>query len=75
MQEAHDLALVSQAATLESRVPFVHFFDGFRTSHEIARIDWLEDDDLGRVGGTAALANVNTPEEWAAFQASGEVAR
>ena len=46
VQEAHDLALVSQAATLESRVPFVHFFDGFRTSHEIARIDWLEDDDL-----------------------------
>ena len=35
MQEAHDLALVAQAATLRSRVPFVHFFDGFRTSHEL----------------------------------------
>src|SRR6478672_9190411 len=37
-QEAHDLALVAQAATLASRVPFVHFFDGFRTSHETAKI-------------------------------------
>ena len=46
MQEAHDLALVSHAATLESRVPFLHFFDGFRTSHEINRIDLLGDDDL-----------------------------
>ncbi|USE35790.1 hypothetical protein MJO57_27615 [Endozoicomonas sp. SCSIO W0465] len=35
VQEAHDLALIAQAATLESRVPFMHFFDGFRTSHEI----------------------------------------
>ena len=46
VQEAHDLALVSHAATLESRVPFLHFFDGFRTSHEINRIDLLGDDDL-----------------------------
>src|SRR5579862_4309569 len=38
VQEAHDLALVAQAATLESRVPFLHFFDGFRTSHEVAKI-------------------------------------
>ena len=35
VQEAHDAALIAQAATLRSRVPFVHFFDGFRTSHEI----------------------------------------
>ena len=46
VQEAHDFALVSQAATLESRVPFLHFFDGFRTSHEVAKIDELSDDDL-----------------------------
>ena len=46
VQEAHDFALVSQAATLESRVPFVHFFDGFRTSHEVAKIHALNDDDL-----------------------------
>jgi pyruvate-ferredoxin/flavodoxin oxidoreductase len=46
VQEAHDLALVAQAATLASRVPFVHFFDGFRTSHELNTIDVLSDDDL-----------------------------
>src|SRR5436190_20853302 len=46
VQEAHDLALVAQAATLATRVPFVHFFDGFRTSHELNTIDMLTDDDL-----------------------------
>jgi pyruvate-ferredoxin/flavodoxin oxidoreductase len=46
VQEAHDLALVAQAATLSTRVPFVHFFDGFRTSHELNTIDLLADDDL-----------------------------
>jgi pyruvate-ferredoxin/flavodoxin oxidoreductase len=46
VQEAHDLALVAQAATLTTRVPFVHFFDGFRTSHELNTIDTLSDDDL-----------------------------
>src|SRR5262249_38676153 len=44
--EAHDLALVAQAATLRTRVPFVHFFDGFRTSHELNTIELLTDDDL-----------------------------
>lgn len=39
VQEAHDFALISQAATLDSRIPFVHFFDGFRTSHEISKIE------------------------------------
>ena len=46
VQEAHDLALIAQAATLRSRVPFLHFFDGFRTSHEVAKIEELTDDDL-----------------------------
>ena len=46
VQEAHDLALVAQAATLRTRVPFVHFFDGFRTSHELNTLERLEDDDL-----------------------------
>ncbi|HXH96684.1 MAG TPA: pyruvate:ferredoxin (flavodoxin) oxidoreductase, partial [Gaiellaceae bacterium] len=46
VQEAHDLALVAQAATLETRVPFVHFFDGFRTSHELNTIELLSEDDL-----------------------------
>ncbi len=42
VQEAHDLALIAHAATLESRIPFVHFFDGFRTSHEVGKIDMLD---------------------------------
>ena len=46
VQEAHDLALVAHAATLRTRVPFLHFFDGFRTSHELSTIDLLADDDL-----------------------------
>jgi pyruvate-ferredoxin/flavodoxin oxidoreductase len=46
VQEAHDLALVAQAATLRTRVPFVHFFDGFRTSHELNTMESLSDDDL-----------------------------
>src|SRR5499433_2472282 len=46
VQEAHDLAAVAHVATLESRIPFLHFFDGFRTSHEVAKIEELSDDDL-----------------------------
>ena len=46
VQEAHDFALIAQAATLESRVPFVHFFDGFRTSHEINKLEILSDETL-----------------------------
>ena len=46
VQQAHDLTLVAQAATLEARVPFLHFFDGFRTSHELSRVTLLSDDDL-----------------------------
>ncbi len=46
VQEAHDFALIAQAASLRSRVPFIHFFDGFRTSHEIQKIELLEESDL-----------------------------
>src|SRR5262247_149495 len=46
VQEAQDFAAIAQAATLESRIPFLHFFDGFRTSHELAKIEELTDDDL-----------------------------
>jgi pyruvate-ferredoxin/flavodoxin oxidoreductase len=46
VQEAHDLALVAHAASLRSRVPFLHFFDGFRTSHEIDKVAVLSADDL-----------------------------
>ncbi len=46
VQEAHDFALIASAATLEARIPFLHFFDGFRTSHEVNKIELLEDDVL-----------------------------
>jgi pyruvate-ferredoxin/flavodoxin oxidoreductase len=46
VQEAQDLAAIAHAATLESRVPFLHFFDGFRTSHELQKIAALDDDTL-----------------------------
>jgi len=46
VQEAHDLALVAHSATLALRIPFLHFFDGFRTSHEVSKIALLADDDL-----------------------------
>jgi pyruvate-ferredoxin/flavodoxin oxidoreductase len=49
VQEASDLACIAQAATLESRIPFLHFFDGFRTSHEVGMIEPLSDDDLRAV--------------------------
>ncbi|MDD5717563.1 MAG: pyruvate:ferredoxin (flavodoxin) oxidoreductase [Sulfuricurvum sp.] len=46
VQEAHDFALISQAAALKSRIPFLHFFDGFRTSHEVSRIEKLTEATL-----------------------------
>ncbi len=46
VQEVHDLACIAQATTLRARIPFLHFFDGFRTSHEVVKIEELTDDDL-----------------------------
>ncbi|MFU8771757.1 MAG: pyruvate:ferredoxin (flavodoxin) oxidoreductase, partial [Anaerolineales bacterium] len=46
VQEAHDFALISQSTSLKSRIPFVHFFEGFRVSHEVNKIEQLNDDDL-----------------------------
>jgi pyruvate-ferredoxin/flavodoxin oxidoreductase len=46
VQEVMDFALIAQAATLRTRVPCLHFFDGFRTSHEVMKIEALADDDL-----------------------------
>ena len=40
VQEAHDMALIAQATTLRARIPFIHFFDGFRTSHEVNKINF-----------------------------------
>jgi len=64
VQEAMDLALIAHAATLESRIPFLHFFDGFRTSHEVSKIEQLSladmramiDDDLVRAYRERALS-------------------
>ncbi|HSM77857.1 MAG TPA: hypothetical protein VLT57_09540, partial [Bryobacteraceae bacterium] len=47
VQEVMDFALIAQAASMDSRLPFVHFFDGFRTSHEIAKVEQLSEEDLG----------------------------
>ncbi len=46
VQEAEDLALIAHAASLETRIPFLHFFDGFRTSHEVNKIEMLNEDDM-----------------------------
>jgi pyruvate-ferredoxin/flavodoxin oxidoreductase len=46
VQEVMDMALIAQAATLESRIPFMHFFDGFRTSHEVAKVEQLSAEDI-----------------------------
>jgi pyruvate-ferredoxin/flavodoxin oxidoreductase len=46
VQETMDMALISQAATLEARIPFIHFFDGFRTSHEVAKVEQLTSADM-----------------------------
>ena len=46
VQEVMDFSLIAQAATLEARIPFVHFFDGFRTSHEVMKIEQLNNDDI-----------------------------
>jgi pyruvate-ferredoxin/flavodoxin oxidoreductase len=49
IQEIMDFALIAQAASLKSRIPFVHFFDGFRSSHEVMKIEQLSDDDLRKM--------------------------
>jgi len=59
-QEAHDMALIANAATYESRVPFLHFFDGFRTSHEVTKIEQLTDDDLRAMMDEELVAQMRT---------------
>ncbi len=56
VQEAQDLAAISHAATLRARIPFLHFFDGFRTSHEVSSIEALEDDVLLSLFDADAIA-------------------
>jgi len=56
VQEAQDLAAIAHAASLESRIPFLHFFDGFRTSHELQRIEGLSDEQLRAMLDEEAIA-------------------
>ncbi len=56
VQEAHDMAAVAHVATLEARIPFLHFFDGFRTSHEVAKIEAIGDEVLRALVSDAAIA-------------------
>ncbi|WP_428390165.1 pyruvate:ferredoxin (flavodoxin) oxidoreductase [Mucisphaera sp.] len=55
VQEAHDMAAIAHAATLDSRIPFIHFMDGFRTSHEIAKIELLPDETLRALVNEASI--------------------
>lgn len=48
-QEAHDFALIAHVASYRSRIPFIHFFDGFRTSHEVSKLSLLSDDHLRKI--------------------------
>jgi len=58
VQEAHDFALISQAASLESRIPFLHFFEGFRVSHELNKVEMLPDEVLaGLISEEAVMAH------------------
>ena len=60
VQEVMDSALISQSATLQTRVPFIHFFDGFRTSHEVMKIEQLEDEDIrGMIDDEWVIAHRN----------------
>ncbi|MCF7823995.1 MAG: pyruvate:ferredoxin (flavodoxin) oxidoreductase [Candidatus Marinimicrobia bacterium] len=60
VQEVMDSALIAQSATLQSRVPFIHFFDGFRTSHEVMKIEQLTDDDIkGMIDDEWVIAHRN----------------
>lgn len=61
-QEAQDLAAIGHAVTLRARVPVLHFFDGFRTSHEITKVEWLDDE---------ALRSLLDPDAIAAHRARG----
>jgi pyruvate-ferredoxin/flavodoxin oxidoreductase len=56
VQEAQDFAVVSQVASLAGRLPVIHFFDGFRTSHEVAKIDALDADTVRAMTDAAAIA-------------------
>ena len=57
VQEAYDLALATHVSALKARLPFIHFFDGFRTSHEISKIEILDDEDIKKLVPYEAIAD------------------
>ena len=60
VQEAGDMALIGSAATLESRVPFIHFFDGFRTSHEVSKVEEIAEETMRKmISEEAVIAHRN----------------
>ena len=59
-QEAQDMAVIANTATYESRIPFLHFFDGFRTSHEVTKIEQLSNDDLLAMMDSSLIAQMRT---------------
>ena len=70
-----DFALLAHSSTLLSRVPFLHFFDGFRTSHEIQKIDTIDDDVIKQMISSDAIArfkanalNPDTPKQFGTAQ-------
>ena len=67
VQEAHDMALIAHLATIKAEVPFVHFFDGFRTSHEIQKIEMLDYDEMAQLVDMEAVKKFRqralTPEQ------------
>ena len=75
VQEAQDLACVAHAATLESRVPFLHFFDGFRTSHEVAKIRVLVRRTIARDDGSIVRCSPSRPSATTAFRRTGPCIR
>ncbi len=75
VQEVIDLSAVAHLAAIKGRVPFVHFFDGFRTSHEVSKVEVLDYDDLAKLVDYDALAkfkqnalNPETPATWGTAQ-------
>ena len=76
VQEEQDFALIAHSATLESRIPFIHFFDGYRTSHEVAKIELLDESDMAAMISDERimehrLATAQAPAAWAAQAAAG----
>ena len=57
VQEAQDMAAVAHLSAIKSSIPFLHFFDGFRTSHEIQKIELIDEEDLKSMVSTKSLEN------------------